>query len=311
MNKSYEKKMQHKLLTAEEEKELARAIGRGRAAARKLAQAPRKPSRHQLAELQAEIRAGEAAREQFVMSNLRLVAMTAQKFGAVRTGGDGVAEEAFEDGIVGLYKAVDSFDWRRGFKFSTYAVWWIKKEMTAGFAKRGSGAPGDSTSLALESRANMVIAEDELCARLGRRPSDAELGEALNVSPVTIGHWRMPRPVSIDVASAVHRDRQREGVELSTELSAGNSAIEDEVLDGVVLEELRNAVARVLSVLTDEARSVVELKFGLSGKPPMSTERVAEELGFSANKVRRLWTRASETIATSDEWLAAKELVSA
>lgn len=270
-------------------------------------------------ELRAEVIAGERAREKFITSNLRLVASTAAKFKAVREGGEQEFEEAFADGLAGLTKAVDRFDGSKGYKFSTFGVWWILKAMEVGFASRGSGAPIDSTTYGLNNRASLRKAEERLTARLGRVPSDEELSDEMHaiaienrerrlqrplapeeaariarISPKTINMWRMKAPLSLD---APRRTKDPHGDGLIGDISLSEGSVEESALDRIGMGELRQAVANVLGTLPGDVRKVVELKFGLSGMPAIDDEEIAANLGLPITKVRSLWETARRIIA--------------
>ena len=153
------------LLTKEEEVELAMTIERGKEAEERL-RAGRLRAQRSIAAARKDVRRAEAARQRFIMANLRLVVSVARKYQ-----GQGLPLlDLIQEGNIGLMRAVELFDWRRGFKFSTYATWWIRQAITRGIANTGRTIrlpvhAGDTLARLQKARARLEL-------KLGRPATD-------------------------------------------------------------------------------------------------------------------------------------------
>ena len=256
------------LLTAAEEVELAKRVERGDA----------------------------AAKERMINSNLRLVVSIAKRYQ-----GHGLSLlDLIQEGVLGLIRAVEKFDWRRGYKFSTYATWWILQAVQRGVANKARTIRIPTNVLDQERKLARV--ERELAARLGREPNDDELFAAAGLSEHEFALLR-------DAARAVTSlDRPIGGDEDSGELGdilapGHEPAPEDEVLVSLREDALRRAVAR----LPDLERRVIELRYGLAGEEPASVERTAQEVGVRPHRVRSIERRALAQLALNREVDALRE----
>src|SRR5881628_3096768 len=162
------------LLTKEEEVELAMTIEGGKEAEDRL-RAGRLRSEKSIAKARADVRTAEAARQRFIMANLRLVVSVARKYQ-----GQGLPLlDLIQEGNIGLMRAVELFDWRRGFKFSTYATWWIRQAITRAIADRGRQIrlPVHVHDQIRKMRRTWI----QFSQRMGRDPTPEELSKALAV----------------------------------------------------------------------------------------------------------------------------------
>lgn len=226
---------------------------------------------HELKLLEA---AGERARERFIRANLGLVGMISRQYAARRQLPDA---ELFQEGCVGLITAVQRFDHVRGYRFSTYALFWIRAFVGAASAKL-LGAMNLPTSRAEQLRAARGL-EVELSQGLGRPPTVEEMADALGRSESwTAGLLAHQRPRSLDLIDAETLDR----------LQA------DDELDGVLAD--RQSVRELLLRLSDLDRRVVELRLGFTTGKPLSYVDTARALQISVTRVRRLEARALETL---------------
>ncbi len=226
---------------------------------------------HELKLLEA---AGERARERFIRANLGLVGMISRQYAARRQLPDA---ELFQEGCVGLITAVQRFDHVRGYRFSTYALFWIRAFVGAASAKL-LGAMNLPTSRAEQLRAARGL-EVELSQGLGRPPTVEEMADALGRSESwTAGLLAHQRPRSLDLIDAETLDRLQAGDEL----------------DGVLAD--RQSVRELLLRLNDLDRRVVELRLGFTTGKPLSYVDTARALQISVTRVRRLEARALETL---------------
>jgi RNA polymerase primary sigma factor len=224
------------------------------------------------------------AKERMINSNLRLVISIARRY----QGHDIPLLDLVQEGVIGLNRAVEKFDWRRGFKFSTYATWWIRQACQRAVSNL-------STTIRVpthvhERRLKLGRVGRELKTSLGREPTRDELAAAAELS-------RQHVDEALDAAEAPVSLNQRVGVEEEGELGDlfGDSNAADpaeEAIDSVRRLELRRSVAR----LPERERRVLELRFGLDGEP-QALERIGEELGLSRERVRQVESEAMEQLA--------------
>jgi RNA polymerase primary sigma factor len=258
------------LLTADEEKQLSRVIEDGRAAAERLANGERS------AELRRAARAGATAKDRFIRSNLRLVVSIARRY-PLPQGMD--LGDLIQEGNLGLEHAVDKFDWRRGFKFSTYATFWIRQSIGRALDQKGSliRIPGDRAAAlrsALRQAGGDVDTLDKFNAELHLLTSTASLDK-------TIG----------DDGDATLGDL----------LPDDDMSPEDIVMAGVDGELVRE----LLDSLDPRARFAVESRFGLLDGERKSFREVGQSLKITAEAARRLVNRALHTLRTDASAIAA------
>jgi len=258
------------LLTAEEETGLARAIEAGLLAQEAL-HSRRRPAGATETELGLLVQLGERARQRFVRANLRLVAMVAHQV-ADRSG---LAEgELFQEGCLGLLAAVQRFDHLRGYKFSTYALCWIRAYVGAA-ASNAFGALNVPASRAEQLRA-MHGAESELLQRLGRIPSAGELAAALGRS----AQW-------VSAAAAYVAPQPLETADLDR--------LAVDPIDVAVLDYSRPG-RELLGHVRGLDRQVLEVRLGFHDGRPHSYAETARRLEVSVTRVRRAEARALERL---------------
>ena len=216
---------------------------------------------------------GEAARQRFIRANLRLVAMVARQM-AIRSNLS--QADLYQEGCVGLITAVERFDHARGYRFSTYALFWIRAYV-AGSAARQLGALNLPTSRAEQLRAARGV-EAELAQRFGRTPTVGEVAEALGRNEEwTAGLLAHQRPQSLEALDDTVVDRLGQP---------------DSYPGGEVAQVVRELLGR----LDDLDRQVLELRLGFADGEPRSFAHTARVLSISATRVRRLEARALETL---------------
>jgi RNA polymerase sigma factor (sigma-70 family) len=269
----------HELLEAEDEVRLARSIEHGIAAEIELASLDAIAATRRV-ELVRQIRNAEHAKQQFIGCNLRLVISIAKRY----TGRGLDLLDLIQEGNLGLIRAVEKYDWRKGFKFSTYATWWIRQAIT-----RGLGNHGRTIRLPVHMvDVVRTVRETELSFKeeLHRIPTVAEISDlsGLDEDKVLIALSAPGDTVSLD---------RRVGEDGAAELGdfVKDATIEDpfaRVTDSARADEL----AKAISTLDERERTVLVLRYGLNSEPPRTLSDVGEQLGVTRERVRQIETRA-------------------
>jgi len=266
------------LLKPEEEIELARAIEDGEHASRRLASGKVRSERSR-AELERIRRMGEDARERMIRQNLRLVVSIARRYRA--TGMPFL--DLIQEGNLGLIRAVEKFDWKRGFKFSTYATWWIRQAVQRGIADRGRviRLPVHVHDMLLRMRK----ARGELEGSLGREASVDELAHGSKITAKRVQDLQRlnAAPLSLETPMG-------EGTTNLGELVRDPSA--DEHFEDVFRDLQRSDMMRVLQTLSERERVILLLRFGMSGEQPMTLEEVGQRFGLTRERIRQLEGKA-------------------
>ena len=267
------------LLTGAAEVDLAKAIEAGTESATLLADG--KPRSAEDLELLADlIERGNVARRRLVESNLRLVVSVARRYmnRGIPLG------DLIQDGNIGLMRAVEKFDYRRGFKFSTYATWWIRQAVSRSLAdqSRTIRVPVHM----VETINKYVRLSSSLQQELGREPTVDEVAEAMETTPERVREIIriLPQPISLESTVGDEADAT-----LADFVIDENAVDMDEAATRIVL---RAQVEGVLGTLTPRERRVVELRFGLDGDKLYTLSEIGAELGVTRERIRQIETKA-------------------
>src|SRR5437763_2827091 len=267
-------------------------IGGGKEAEDRL-RAGRLRSEKSIAKARADVRKAEAARQRFIMANLRLVVSVARKYQ-----GQGLPLlDLIQEGNIGLMRAVELFDWRRGFKFSTYATWWIRQGITRAIADR-------SRSIRLpvhihDRLRKLNRSRFQFAQTKGREPTREELAQILDTTVEEVDDLtEMGRREPLSLQSPVGEETEL-GDLIEEQDSEGQF---NEVEDALLRQEIDEAVE---DLLDERERQVVALRYGLDSGQPLSLRETGKVLGLSGERVRLIEREALRKLRSSEEIAAA------
>ena len=270
----------HPLLTAAQEVEYAKAIEAGVAAEQREAGIGRKRPKETAAQRRRLIEEGEGARRAFIESNLRLVVSIARRYQ-----GFGLPLlDLIQEGNLGLLRAIDKFDWRRGFKFSTYATWWIRQGISRGLADR-------SRTIRLPVHVAEVVqrlrrVESDLSRSLGREPTDEEVADGLDIDVEQLRTYRLAALDPVSLESPVGEDGD----------TTLGDFIEDDLCDKPLDEAVRARTADelrdILGTLSHREQRILELRFGFDGGRPRTLEEIGKEFDLTRERIRQIEAKA-------------------
>ncbi len=291
---------QHRLLTKDDESQLSKQIEDGReaeAALRAAAEAGRTVPIGERRKLRAAVLAGAEARQQFINANLRLVVSVAKKY---QSSGLPLLD-LVQEGNFGLMHAVDKFDWRKGFKFSTYATWWIRQSIQRGVANsarviRMPLHSGDALTRVLR-------AQIEFEARQGRQATLSELvaETGLTLARVVELLTAASDPISLDEGIGEDGDDSRGDFVADSAMSP---------FDEVARSMLPLEIERLLAGLDETSRTVIRWRYGLDG-PDHTLVQISKKLGLSEERVRQIEKQTLAKLRVKAETLDSRSLLEA
>ena len=270
----------YSLLGAAQEIEFAKAIEAGTEAQTRLERTNGSLSAATRETLQLRVGAGKHAQRTFIESNLRLVVSIARRYQ-----GHGLPLlDLIQDGNIGLLRAVEKFDWRQGFKFSTYGTWWIRQAVTRGLADR-------SRTIRLPVHVAEVVnrlraREAELCSALGRDPTDDEVASAMDIDVDKVQAYRRMGAEPVSLSSPL-------GVEGEADL---NDVLADEngvvPLEEVVRSQSADELREILGTLSPREQRIIKLRFGLTSGEGQTLAQVSEEFNLTRERIRQIEVKA-------------------
>jgi RNA polymerase primary sigma factor len=250
----------HPLLTAAEEIELAKRIERG----------------------------DLDAKERMINSNLRLVVSQARRYQ-----GHGLSmEDLVQEGMLGLIRAVEKFDWRRGFKFSTYGTLWIRQAIQRGLQNHGRTIRVPVHVAQRQVKVRKL--ESELSAKLQREPTDEEIAAVADLPVDEVMELRELNRAMTSLDQPVGED----GETAFGELLASDAPEPAEQVAGADRDQRVEALVRQLP---EDEQNVIRLRFGLTGDEPLTLRQTGSELGITTEKARQLEAKGLERLAGSPE----------
>lgn len=276
------------LLTPDEETSLAREMSEGAKAGRKLTKlrktvsnAPDPESKLDDAALEQQVRAGLAARQRLVESNLRLVVSIA---GHYRGRGLSLLD-LIQEGNIGLQTGVEKFDWRKGYRLSTYIYWWIRQAISRALAN-------DSRTIRLPVHAGELLrtaaqAEQQLASELGRPPTREEVAQRAGVQPERLQAIRLAAsaPESLD-----------EPLTTDTGLTRADTVADEQAGDPLELSDdaadLQQSLGAALQRLPERERDVIRLHYGVGTSHPWTLDEIGKRMGVTRERARQIESQA-------------------
>ena len=290
---------QYPLLTKDDEVRLAQEIEAGIAAREDLAkETKRKITPEKKRTLNRASRNGERAERTFVQSNLRLVVSIAKKYQA-----SGLPLlDLIQEGNLGLMHAVEKFDWRKGFKFSTYATWWIRQAITRGIANTGRTIrlpvhAGDTLARLQKARSRLEL-------KLGRQSTLAELAAEVEMDEDKVTEALRFAAEPLSLSEPLREDGDAELGDIVQDRLAENP------FEMAATTLLANEIEKLMAPLDEREREILALRFGLDRGEPRTLEEVGAHFDLTRERIRQIEARAMSKLRHPSADTGARDLIS-
>jgi RNA polymerase primary sigma factor len=288
------------LLTAEQEVILAKAIDEGEAATAEIDKAAdngRKVSPTRLRELQRTERHGQLAKKKLIEANLRLVVSIAKRY----VGRGMLFLDLIQEGNLGLIRAVEKFDYNKGFKFSTYATWWIRQAITRAIADQARTIRIPVHMV--ETINKLIRIQRQLLQDLGREPTPEEIGREMEFSPEKVREILKvsQEPVSLETPIGEEEDSH-----LGDFIEDSDAVVPVDAASFILLQEQLDSV---LHTLSEREKKVIQLRFGLTDGHPRTLEEVGREFGVTRERIRQIENNTLKKLECLPEAQALKDCV--
>jgi RNA polymerase primary sigma factor len=267
------------LLTAEQEVILAKAIEEGEAATAEIDKASddgKKVTSLRLRELQRTERHGQLAKKKLIEANLRLVVSIAKRY----VGRGMLFLDLIQEGNLGLIRAVEKFDYTKGYKFSTYATWWIRQAITRAIADQARTIRIPVHMV--ETINKLIRIQRQLLQDLGREPTPEEIGREMEFSPEKVREILKvsQEPVSLETPIGEEEDSH-----LGDFIEDSDAVVPVDAASFILLQEQLDSV---LHTLSEREKKVIQLRFGLTDGHPRTLEEVGREFGVTRERIRQI-----------------------